>query len=51
MRNNVTYALFDHLKNQYNTMVMFNFRGVGASDGWSTVTGIKTKKKKKIKKI
>lgn len=39
MHNNVTHAVFQKLKSKVNTIVMFNFRGVGESSGWSTITG------------
>jgi alpha/beta superfamily hydrolase len=39
MQNNVTYALFNKFCKTYNTIIMFNFRGIGDSEGWPSVTG------------
>lgn len=39
MYNNVTDSVFKKLKSKVNTIVAFNFRGVGESTGWSTLTG------------
>lgn len=39
MHNNVTCAVFERFGWKYNTVLMFNFRGIGESEGWPTVTG------------